>query len=214
MGRHTFISKSRFLALLFFVLAAADGPAAQEPSVKIGVFEGQGDVGTLLRPGSVQYDSDKQTYTIAASGENVWFDKDNFRFVWMKVSGDGYLQADIAFVGKGVNAHRKALLMVRPSLDTDSPYADIALHGNGMTALQFRDEKGGLTHEVQAALWSPKHLRIVKRGDYFTMWLAGDDGEFQFAGGSPRIQLGDSLYVGLGMCSHEKELVETAIFSN
>ena len=213
MNRRILTLKFGFLGL-FLALAAAGGSTAQDSPAKIGVFETQSDVGTLLRPGSVQYDSDKQAYTISASGENVWFDKDNFRFVWMKVSGDGYLQADISFVGKGANAHRKALLMVRPSLDPDSPYADIALHGNGMTALQFRDEKGGLTHEVQAALWSPKHLRIVRRGDYFTMWLAGEDGEFQFAGGSPRLQLGDSVYVGLGMCSHEKEMVETATFSN
>jgi len=42
---------------------------------------------------------------------------------------------------------------------------------------------------VQAALWSPKRLKIEKHGDYFTMWLAGDDGQFRFAGSSPRIAL-------------------------
>jgi len=214
VSKHTLVLKSRLFGFLLFLLSAAVGATAQDAPAKVGVFDAQGDVGVLLRRSDLQYDSDKQTYTITASGENVWFDKDNFHFAWMKVSGDGYLQADITFVGKGANPHRKALLMIRPTLDADSPYADIALHGNGMTALQFRDEKGGLTHEVQAAFWSPKHLRIVKHGDYFTMWLAGEDGEFQFAGGSPRIQLGDSLYVGIGMCSHEKDLVETAVFSN
>jgi TolB protein len=214
VSKRTLFRKFGLFALPLCLLAAAARANAQDAPAKIGLFGTESDVGVLLHPGNVQYDSDKQTYSVTASGENVWFDKDNFHFVWIKVSGDGYLQADISFVGKGVNPHRKALLMARPSLDADSPYADIALHGNGMTALQFRDEKGGLTHEVQAALWSPKHLRIVKHGDYFTMWLAGDDSEFQFAGGSPRIQLGDSLYVGLGMCSHEKDLVETAVFSN
>lgn len=214
MNKHSLTSLLRFVGLLSFVMPAAHGATAQNAPVKIGVFDAQSDVGTLLHPSNLQYDSEKQTYTISASGENVWFDKDNFHFIYMKVSGDGYMQADISFVGKGANPHRKALLMIRPTLDADSPYADIALHGNGMTALQFRDEKGGLTKEVQAALWSPSHLRIVKRADYFTMWLAGDDGVFKFAAGSPRIPLGESLYVGLGMCSHEKDLMETAIFSN
>src|SRR5215475_2137929 len=182
------------LCSVLFPLAAV----AQNTSATLGIFEGEGDVGVLTQPGKLIYDSAQQTYAITASGENVWFDKDNFHFVWMRVSGDGYLQADITFVGKGVNPHRKALLMVRPSLEAGSPYADIALHGNGMTSLQFRDETGGLTHEVQAALWSPKHLRIVRRGDYFTMWLAGDDGEFEFAGSSPRLDFGDSYYVGIG----------------
>src|SRR5882762_12009690 len=163
------------LALLFptLLLSFLVAPAyAQQSSGNLGIFEHESDVGVLLHPGKVVYDPAQETYSITASGENVWFDKDNFHFVWMKVSGDGYFQADIQFLGKGVNPHRKALLMVRPSLDADSPYADITLHGNGMTALQFREEKGGLTHEVQAALWSPKRLRIVRHGDYFTMWLA------------------------------------------
>jgi TolB protein len=202
---------SFFLTLLLF--SFPEKSSAQQPSGSLGIFENESDVGVLLHPGKTVYDSARETYSITAGGENVWFDKDNFHFVWIKVSGDGFFQADIQFVGKGVNPHRKALLMVRPSLDADSPYADIALHGNGMTALQFRDEKGGLTREVQAALWSPKHFKIEKHGDYFTMWLAGEDGQFHFAGSSPRIAHGDSFYVGLGLCSHEKDLVETAVFS-
>ena len=204
------------LALILALLPSAftGRAAAQEASGALGIFEAESDVGVLLHPSKFVYDSSQQTYTITASGENVWFDKDNFHFVWIKVSGDGFFQADIQFLGKGVNPHRKALLMARPSLDADSPYVDIAMHGNGMTAMQFRDEKSGLTREVQAALWSPKHLKIEKHGEYFTMWLAGEDGQFRFAGSSPRIALGENFYVGLGMCSHEKDLVETAVFSN
>src|SRR5215813_6198379 len=145
---------------LVFLLTSPRIVRAQNSAGNFGIFESESDVGLLTQPGKLVYDPAQQTYTITASGENVWFDKDNFHFVWMKVSGDGFFQADISFVGKGVNPHRKALLMARPTLDADSPYVDIAEHGNGMTALQFRDDKGGATREVQAALWSPKHLRI------------------------------------------------------
>jgi len=209
-------TRRTLLALILALLPSAftDRAAAQGASGALGIFEAESDVGVLLHPSKFVYDSSQQTYTITASDENVGFDKDNFHFVWLKVSGDGFFQADIQFLGKGVNPHRKALLMARPSLDADSSYVDIAMHGNGMTALQFRDEKGGLTREVQAALWSPKHLKIEKHGEYFTMWLAGEDGQFHFAGSSPRIALGENFYVGLGMCSHEKDLVETAVFSN
>jgi TolB protein len=205
------------LALLAFALmlcGLANRARAQEPSSNRGLFEEHTDVGVLLHPSNFVYDSEKHTYSITASGENVWFDKDNFHFAWIRVGGDGIIQADIAFVGKGVNPHRKALLMVRQTLDADSPYVDIALHGNGMTAIQYRDEKGGLTHESQAALWSPKSLRIEKHGEQFTMWLAGEDGQFHFAGSSPRFHLSEPIYIGIGMCSHEKDLSETAIFSN
>ncbi len=186
---------------------------AQSADPTLGLFESHGDVGAVLHAGSVDYDASGGTYTIAGSGENMWLAADAFQFVWKKVSGDVTLTADIAFLGHGGNPHRKAVLMIRQSLDTDSVYADMALHGVGLTSLQFRDEKGAVTHEVQANISAPQRLRIEKRGDYFTMWLAGDGGELKMAAGSPRIPLHGPFYVGIGVCSHDKDVVEKAAFS-
>jgi hypothetical protein len=186
---------------------------AQGPSPSIGLFESHGDVGTVLHAGSVDYQSSQGTYTIAGGGANMWLSADAFQFVWKKVSGDVTLTADISFLGQGKNPHRKAVLMVRQSLDTDSVYADAALHGVGLTSLQFREEKGAITHEVQSNLKAPKRLRIDKRGDYFHMFL-GEGNELQFAAGSPRIPIQRGFYVGLGVCSHEKDIIEKAVFSN
>jgi len=61
----------------------------------------------------VEYDAAKRSYTIAGSGENMWFASDAFQFAWKKVSGDITLTADISFLGKGANEHRKAVLMIR-----------------------------------------------------------------------------------------------------
>src|SRR5262245_31350757 len=197
---------------VFNICAAA---AQEKGGTKLGVFESSGDVGTVLHAGSVEYDAAKGTYTIAGSGENMWFGKDAYQFVWKKMSGDLTLSADIAFVGSGGNAHRKAVLMIRQSLDEDSVYVDIAGHGNGMTGLQFRTEKGGLTSEVQSPNWGPAHLRIEKHGAYATMWLATESGgELKIAGASPRIELKEPFYVGIGVCSHDKDVVEKAVFSN
>jgi hypothetical protein len=104
-------------------------------------------------------------------------------------------------------------LILRQSLDADSVYADVALHASGLTSLQFRDEKGAVTHEIQSNLSAPKRLRIAKRGDYVYMSLS-DAGEPKTAGGWLRIPLQGSFYVGLGVCSHDKDVVETAVFSN
>jgi len=203
-----------------FVLAfgAKNGALPQPENVTaetpIGLFEGHGDVGAVLHAGSVEYDAAKRSYTISGSGENMWFATDGFQFAWKKVSDDVTLTADVSFVGKGVNEHRKAVLMVRQSLDADSAYADLALHGSGLTSLQFREEKGAVTHEIQANVSAPKRLRIKKRGAYFTISLADADGKFQLAGGSTRIALKEPFYVGIGVCSHDKDVVEKAVFSN
>jgi len=204
--------------VLVSVLAAENGTQAQQPvaptAAPASIFESHGDVGTILHPGSVEYDAAKRSYTIAGSGENMWFGNDAFQFVWKKTSGDVTLTADIGFLGKGVNEHRKAALMIRQSLDADSPYADAAVHGSGLTSLQYREEKGAATHEIQANISAPKRVRIEKRGAYFSLWLADASGEFRPSGGSTRIALNGPFYVGIGVCSHDKDVVEKAVFSN
>ena len=186
---------------------------ARPPAAPLGIFEEHGDVGTVLHPGSVEYDAAKQTYTLTGSGENMWFAADAFQFVWKKISGDVTLTADISFPTTTGNPHKKAVLMLRQSLDADSVYADVALHGVGMTALQYRDEKGVVTREIQSNLSGPKRLRIAKRGEYVYMALAAAEGEPEVAGGWLRVPLQGDFYVGIGVCSHDKDVIEKAVFS-
>ncbi|HZQ96728.1 MAG TPA: hypothetical protein VFA67_17080 [Candidatus Sulfotelmatobacter sp.] len=186
---------------------------AQDSKASLGIFEDHVDVGTVLHPGSVVYDRAKRSYTVSGSGENMWFAADAFQFVWKKVSGDVTLAADISFLTKTGNEHKKAVVILRQSLDADSVYADIALHASGLTSLQYRDEKGATTREIQSNLSAPTRLRISRRGDYVYMAL-GSEGEVKPAGGWLRIPLQGTFYVGLGVCSHDKDVVEQAIFSN
>jgi tricorn protease-like protein len=124
------------------------------------------------------------------------------------------LAADIAFEGAGGDPHRKACLLVRQSLDTDAAYADAALHGDGLTSLQYRDVQGAMTREIQSAVKGPHRLRLEKRGKYVSMSVARAGEAFQPAGGSFRLELSEPFYVGLGVCAHNDEALETALFSN
>jgi hypothetical protein len=195
-------------------LAVVMGNRARAQSVPVGIFEGHSDVGTVLHAGSVDYDASKGNYTISGSGNNMWLTEDDYQFVWKKISGDVTLTADISFLTKTGNEHKKAVLILRQSMDADSVYADVALHASGLTSLQFRDEKGAVTHEIQSNMSAPKRLRIAKRGDYVYMSLSAEGGDPKVAGGWLRIPLQGSFYVGLGVCSHDKDVVEKAIFSN
>src|SRR2546423_2099888 len=161
-----------------------DQTAAGATTSTTGIFEGFGDVGTVLHAGSVEYDEAKRSYTIAGSGENMWFGSDAFQFAWKKVSGDVKLTADMSFLGKGVNEHRKAVLMIRQSLDADSPYADAALHGSGLTSLQYREEKGAATHEIQPIFPRPRGRGLKKPAPNFTLGRGDQKGEFILAAGS------------------------------
>ncbi len=202
------------LACGFFCSCLVVNHCSAQSAGPVGVFEHHGDVGTVLHAGSVDYDATKHTYTVSGSGENMWSVADGFQFAWKKVSGDVTLTADISFVNTSGNEHKKAVLILRQSLDGDSVYADVALHASGLTSLQYRDEKGAVTHEIQSNISAPKRLRIARRGDYVYMSLSGDSGDPKVAGGWLRIPLQGLFYAGIGVCSHDKDVVEKAVFSN
>jgi hypothetical protein len=180
----------------------------------VGMFEFHQDVGTVLHPGSAAYDATKQSYTITGSGENMWFGMDDFQFAWKRMSGDVAISADISFVGQKGNEHRKAVLMIRQSLDGNSSAVDVARHGVGLTSLQFRDAAGANDHEVQSNIDAPKRIRLEKRGDYFYAFVSDKNGQLQPAGASTKLVLNGLFYVGIGVCAHDKDATETAVFSN
>src|SRR3984957_7612816 len=197
-------------ATLFLLTAAS----AQTATTSLGIFQDHGDVGTVLHPGSVEYDPARQSYTIRGSGENMWFGQDDFHYLWKKVSGDVSLTADISFIGTTGNNHRKAVLMIRQSLDGNAKSVDVARHGDGLTSLQYRDAAGADTHEVQSNVTAPTTIRIEKRGDYFYAFISGKDGKLQPAGASTKLELTEPFYIGIGVSAHDKDVVERATFSN
>jgi Tol biopolymer transport system component len=212
------------VALKWCLFAALGSPNLWASAAPTGVFESHADVGTVIHPGTLEYDAAQGTYTVGGSGENVWSTADAFHFVWKKVAGDASLAADVSFLGKGGNEHRKAVLMVRQSLDSDSAYADVALHGNGLTALQYRDEKGSATHEtqthevqtreIQANIAGLKRLRIEKRGNFVYLFVGDGGKEPHYSGATIAVPLQGSYYVGIGVSSHDKDVVEKAAFAN
>jgi TolB protein len=121
--------------VLWLGISATDAHAQS-----LGVFTDHSDVGTpsTIGPGSATYDAANKTYTIAGGGENMWAAADHFHYVWKKVSGDVTIEATLGFVTSNPatgtpDAHRKACLIIRQTLDSDAVYADAAAHGDGLT---------------------------------------------------------------------------------
>jgi hypothetical protein len=194
--------------LLALCCAAALGGAD-----KLGLFESHGDIGETPRKGDIELTG--REYRITGGGANIWAATDAFHYVWKKVSGDMVLTADVHFIGSGAVAHRKAALMIRRSLDADSAYADVALHGDGLTSLQFRPSAGALTQEIKqeakSDLSGPVRLRIELRGGSFTMFV-GRPGDPLTSTGPATVILSDPVYVDLAVCSHDANVLETAVF--
>ena len=178
-------------------------------------FNQSTDVGTVSIPGSYSYDKATDTYTITGAGVNLWNEKDACQLVWKKVTGDFLLEGEVSFEGEGVNGHRKIGFMIRESLDEDSRYADIAIHGDGLTSLQYREKKGGLTAEKASEKKSigPTVIRLVRVGNRFSM-RTGKGAIPDTDDAALLLDLPEECYVGLFVCSHEENVSETAYFKN
>ncbi len=201
------------LVLLSLGIFLQPGPGSSQVSA-LGLFEAHGDVGAVGKPGSVEYDAARKSYLVAGGGENMWLASDAFHFVWKQASGDVSLAADIRWMGAGGKPHRKACLLIRQSLDPDSAYADAVVHGEGLTSLQYREARGGPTREIQSNVAAPRRIRIEKEGGYVSMSIAREGEALHAAGGSFKIKLSEPFFVGLGVCAHDNNALEKAVFSN
>lgn len=161
-------------------------------------FDGFNDVGEVKFAGSWACD-DAGVIRMTGAGFNMWGTKDAFFFMWKKVTGDFEIAAKFAFEGEGVNPHRKVGFMVRESMDPGSRYVDLALHGDGLTAIQYRTETDGETWHTVSAHPGQLDVRMSRCGNKYLF----DDITYE-------LDLPETCYVGLFICSHEEDLTETA----
>jgi TolB protein len=203
-------------SLCVFSLAALLLDASIARAQSIGIFEGQSDVGSVTPPGAAHYDLNTGVYTITSAGANLWAATDGFHFVWKKAQGDVALTADIDFPEKTGehNPHRKAVLMFRQTLDADGAYADVAQHGSGLTALQFRQTKGDATGSIELNIDPPERVRLEKRGDVFTLFVSQHGEPLHAAGASIKLHLDEPFYAGIGLSAHDPNTQETATFTH
>jgi len=195
----------------------------------IGIFEGQSDVGSALVPGSASYDAATGAYTIHSAGYNVWYTRDEFRYLWKKMSGDVSLAGDIAFPDPKGYGDRKAVLVIRQSLDDDAKEVVVALHGAGMIQLAQRPEKdvrvkdmeyriggrgrpGGASPDSLVTV-NAQRIGVEKRGDQFSLWVSLEGEPMHEFGPPIELHFDAPFYVGIGFCSHLPTTVDAAVLS-
>ncbi len=204
--------------------------ATRTSDTPIGIFQAQSDIGGALLPGSARYDPGTRQYTITSAGYNVWYTRDEFRYLWKKMSGDVSLAADIAYPDPNGYGDRKAVLVIRQSLDDDSKEALVALHGGGMIHLAQRPEKDVRVKDMEYRIGgrglpggkSPdslvpviaKRIGIEKKGDSFALFVSVDGEPMHQFGPPIQLHLEAPFYVGIGFCPHLPDKTDTAVLSN
>jgi hypothetical protein len=197
----------------------------------IGIFEGQSDIGSALVIGSSSYDATAEAYSITSAGYNVWYVRDEFRYLWKKMEGDVSLAAEIGYPDPLGYGDRKTVLVIRQSLDDDSKQALVAIHGAGMIHLAWRPEKGLRIRDMEYRIGSRgaipggnspdalvtnhgTRIGIEKRGDEFALFVSMDGEPMNQFGAPFKLELEEPFYVGIGFCSHIPDKADTAVISN
>jgi len=171
------------------------------------------NVGEPAISGKMLYNPESQTYEVTGAGTNMWLAKDEFYFVARKVNSDFILTSKVEITTKTGNMHRKMGLMIRQSMDANSPYADIVLHADGLLSLQYRSKQGAITEEVKFTEVGAQYLQLEKKGSKILARIAQSQQALTTAK-EIELPIEAPFWVGLVACSHDAALSATGLFSN
>jgi hypothetical protein len=186
----------------------------------VGIFDGQSDVGSAVAPGGATFDAASGQYIIHSAGYNIWYTRDEFRFLWKKMSGDVSLAADAAFPDAKGYSDRKVVLIIRQNLEDDSKEAMLGEHGTGMIHLAQRPGKGANINDLQYRFGGglngvlAKRIGIEKHGDSIAIFVSLQGEPMHQFGPPVTLHFAEPFYVGIGFCSHLPATVDTGVISN
>ncbi len=202
-----------FLAILLTTIVLASFAPA-----RIGLFETGKDIGNPKLTGSSAYDPSTKTYTMKGGGYNIWFERDEFQYLFREMEGDFTVSADFEFAGKGQDAHRKVGWMVRESTDDNASHLSAVIHGDGLAVLQWRVKKGDKMRDPEDEIFAKEKtiqtIEISRTGNTYTMRGASKGKPLQLIGSHEMPNFGSKILVGLFICSHNPDVLEESRVSN
>ncbi len=200
--------RSKFL-LLIFLCSGVVSPAQDKNT---GIFKSDSDIGNPKNPGSVKYNEEDQSYTLRGAGYNIWFERDEFNYLFNKITGNFILTANFKFSGKGVNHHRKTGWMIRWTTDEKSPHISGVLHGDGLTVLQWRPSPGAVMRDPQDQIFAAGSaydvIQVERAGKKIIMRAAHFGEPFDIIGSHEMDNMPDEVLAGLFICSHDTSVTE------
>lgn len=199
-----------FTAVVFLLLSAVAN-CQQEP---LGIFDGHQDIGNPKQAGAAEYNASKQSYTLKGGGYNIWFNRDEFHYLYKKLAGDFILTANFEFLGDGGSNHRKIGWMIRPNSDESAAQICAVSHGDGLTVLQWRVLRGAYMRDPEDEIATPKKnfeiIQLERTGKTITMRVAHPGEPLQVVGSHDMADMPDSVLAGLFICAHDSATTEQA----
>jgi hypothetical protein len=172
------------------------------------------DIGAVAVAGSTSISNG--VYTVRASGADIWNTRDEFRYVYGSMTGDGEITARVDSVSP-TDPWTKAGVMIRETLGSSSRYAfTLITPGNGVV-FQRRLSTGayaahsGVPDRVTRA---PYWVRVRRIGNTFTSYVSPDGLAWRQQGSAVTMTMPSTVYAGLALTSLRDGTLATAVFSN
>lgn len=179
----------------------------------IGIFENNVDIGNPKLAGSASYDENSQTYTIKGAGYNIWGQRDEHHYLYNMIQGDFIATANFKFEGHN-EVHRKIGWMARSSKEDNSIMVGGFLHGDGLTAGQWRERKGVAMENPYDDVWAPKRyyeiIQLERKGNTFIVRAAHPGEPLQEISTKTIDFMPEEALVGIVIGSHDEDVLETA----
>ena len=193
------------VSFLFFILIAN----AQN---QIGIFSNHSDIGNPKLSGDALFNNEDQTYNLKGSGYNIWFGRDEFHYAYNKIKGNFILTANFKMKGIGKDPHRKIGWMIRASSAEDAAHITATVHGDGLTALQWRTMRGAYMRDPEDEIFTKKTateiVQLERNGKEFIMRVANPGEPLQEVGRTSSVDIPNEVLAGIFICSHNPDVTE------
>jgi len=155
------------------------------------------------------------TYTMTADGNDIWANSDQMHYAYKTLSGIGSITVKVESL-QNTDPFAKAGVMIRASLDPDSPYASLLLTPANGVRFQYRQNAGDTTdREFDDTLVAPYWVRLERdAGGSFRGYTSADGSNWQQFTLRPMVSMDTNVYIGLALTSHVAGVTCEAVFSN
>jgi hypothetical protein len=160
------------------------------------------------------------TYTMTASGEDIWNEADQFHCAFKQLTGVGSITARVESI-ENTNVWAKAGVMIRETLDADSKFVGVFITPVNGCSFQARTNTdtaavsdSTVWTEEQQSVTAPYWVKLERDVTGSFKGYFSDDGvNWQTMIWKPNVSMGSNVYIGLALTSHDVALTCEAKFS-